>query len=341
MKNFKYLLSAITVASALVACSSMDIDDREALAENFPEDFSDSVYVNLHPELVRVQMKDYVANYNGVRADSVNGLVNTETTKCQKEDAECIAKAKAYKTAYDSAVKADAAAFLDDTASLHKILTNRTLGGFTDSDWQSDWKGTYQTKDSAITSKDTVLFRIDSIAGTDTVKIMMKLRHDGDTVKTGTFTYDATDPTKVVKIKGYMYKYQDKKWISADSTALVELEMIDGMSLAKKNGVETVLDTIGHVTDSVAVAGGLSKDHQKVLNALNLNDTSKDYDVLKAVPIDTFAITYQYVMFGRNHGWAYRRCTEAEKANPSYNIDVYPAEKLYCADESGITHEIN
>jgi hypothetical protein len=340
MKNVKYLLS-VAVASALVACSSMDIDDQEALAENFPEDFADSTYLNLHPELVRIQLKDYVTSYNKKLSDSVSSLVKAETAKCLDEDTDCINAAKVYKTAFDSSVAVDTAAYYADTAGLHKILVDRLLGGFTEADWQSDWNVSYTKTDSVITSKDTILFRIDSVAGADTVKIMLKLLKDGDTTKTGEFTYDATDPAKIAKIKGYRYEYKDKKWVSADSTALVEVEMADGMSIAKKNGVETVLDTIGHVIDSVAVSGGLSKDHLKILKALNLYGSSKDFDLLKAVPIDTFAVSYQYVMFGRDHGWAYRRCTEAEKANPSYNLDVFPAEKLYCADEDGLTHEIN
>lgn len=340
MKNFKYLLS-VAVASALVACSSMDIDDKEALAENFPEDFADSTYLNLHPELVRIQIKDYVAKVNKSASDSVGALVDSATAKCNKEDADCISAAKAVKTAYDNAVTADTAAYYADTASLHKILTNPFLGGFTEADWQGAWNVSFTKTDSAITKKDTILFRIDSVAGADTVKIMLKLRKDGDTTKTGEITYDATDSAKIAKIKGYRYEYKDKKWVSDDSTALVEVEMTEGMSFAKKNAVETELDTIGHVIDSVAVSGGLSKDHLKVLKALNLNVTNKDFDVLKAAPIDTFAVTYQYVMFGRDHGWAYRRCTEAETANPSFDIEVYPATKLYCADENGITHEIN
>ena len=202
MKNFKYLLSAVAVASALVACSSMDVDDNEALAGNFPEGFSDSVYVNLHPELVRVQMKDYVIQHNA---------------KLEETDSNFAA----IKKAAEASFKEDS---LRDVPMLHKILVDPHLGGFTEADWQSD---------------------------------------------------------------------------------------------------------------------SLSKQQRSVLNELNLYDIANDYDSLKAVPIDTFAVTYQYVMYGRDHGWAYRRCTETEKANPSYDINVYPATKLYCADESGITHEIN
>ena len=235
MKNFKYLLSAVAVASALTACSSMDVDDEEALAGNFPEDFSDSVYLNLHPELVRVQRKEYVAAYNTKQADSVKAYVEAETAKCLG-NADCVAKANAVQTEYNAMVEAATATLktkkayqsaiteIDATTKemYHKILVDPLLGGFTEADWQAD--------------------------------------------------------------------PQSDRYYAA-------------------------------------------------LRDLNFYDAANDYEVLKNIPIDTFAISYQYVIYGRDYGWAYRRCSATEAANP-VKTESYPATKLYCADDNGIAHEI-
>ena len=63
MKNFKILFS-IAVASALVGCSSMAIDDEEILEGNLPADFDVNEYMELHPELKRIQIKDFIAIHN-------------------------------------------------------------------------------------------------------------------------------------------------------------------------------------------------------------------------------------------------------------------------------------
>jgi hypothetical protein len=44
----------------MAACSSMEVDDDELYVENFPKDFADTVYMNLHPELASIQIKQYV-----------------------------------------------------------------------------------------------------------------------------------------------------------------------------------------------------------------------------------------------------------------------------------------
>ena len=49
-----------------------------------------------------------------------------------------------------------------------------------------------------------------------------------------------------------------------------------------------------------------------------------DYSALRNFPVDEVAISQQYVIFGRSHGWAYRWCTEAETQDP----DHHPAREL-------------
>ncbi len=82
---------------------------------------------------------------------------------------------------------------------------------------------------------------------------------------------------------------------------------------------------------SDSVAGGIPNDKRRQLLKFNFYDAKDDLTALAAVPVDTFAISSQYLVFGQAHGWAYRVCTEAEKNNPLQS-EEYPMKKLYCAD---------
>ena len=109
----------------------MDVDDEEALAGNFPADFSDAAYIQLHPELVRVQIKDFVASYNAKLSDA--------------------AKANGTQAVFDSTKEADIAKYAANTEMLHTIMTTTQLAGFTEADWEKDWAG--GTKDSIFASE--------------------------------------------------------------------------------------------------------------------------------------------------------------------------------------------
>jgi len=324
MKNFKFLLS-VAVASAFVACSSMDVDEDEALVGNFPEDFSDATYMSMHPELVRIQIKDYVFDHNDKLASDA---------KAAGPEAQA---------AFDSMKTADMTAFEGDTAILHKIMTDPQLAGYDSSDWIRDWGGSESVKDSIFaseTKRDTLSLTIDDSTDAAAVKVIkVRFVAEGDSVKTGSIEYDADG--NITKLSGYKYEKVDKEWTLVDP-ALQDIEIVAGMSINSK-GIEAKTDTLKMDTIQVTVSaeGSIGADHMKVLKTLNLYDTVNDFDALKAVVIDTFAVSYQYVMYGRDHGWPYRPCTESEKTNLPYDPNVYPAEKLYCADENGNTHEIN
>ncbi len=290
----------------------MDVDDEEALAGNFPADFSDAAYIQLHPELVRVQIKDFVASYNSKLADA--------------------AKANGTQAAFDSTKEADVAKYADSTEMLHTIMVSTQLGGFTEADWEKDWAG--GTKDSVFaseTKRDTLILAIDD--STDAAAPVVTLVYFG--VKKGAVTGKidyAEDGTTITAVHGYK---------TCDKTACsdtVDIEITEKMSFNKK-GTKAETDTLKMDTISVPTAGAISAAHMKVLNQLNFYGVDDDLTMLQSVAIDTFAISYQYVMFGRAHGWAYRPCTEAEKANP-VKTEVYPATKLYC-DDNGQIREIN
>jgi len=206
------------------------------------------------------------------------------------------------------------------------------LGGFTEADWEKDWAG--GTKDSVFaseTKRDTLILAIDD--STDAAAPVVTLVYFG--VKKGAVTGKidyAEDGTTITAVHGYK---------TCDKTACsdtVDIEITEKMSFNKK-GTKAETDTLKMDTISVPTAGAISTAHMKVLNQLNFYGVDDDLTMLQSVAIDTFAISYQYVMFGKAHGWAYRACTEAEKANP-VKTEVYPATKLYC-DDNGQIREIN
>lgn len=309
MKNFKILFS-VAVASALVACSSMDVDDDEALAGNFPSGFSFAEYAEIHPQLVRIQVRDYVTDYNAKLADAAKALGPEE------------------QAAFDARKAADIEAFAAlDTSVLHSILVDRFLGGYTEADWTEDWSGGEAWVKTAETRLDTLSLAFDTPEGV--VKVVLK-QNKGD--ETGSITYDENG--KITAVSGF------EKCPTTGCVDPKEVIVGEDWTLAQKN-VKTALDTISIDSVLVPTEGAISAEHMKVLNRLNFYDNaSNDLDSLLAVVarVDTFAVSYQYVMYGKSHGWAYRKCNDDEMENPRYDGE-YPATKLYCADGNGFARE--
>lgn len=57
-------LALLGSLAALSACSSMDVDDKDAVADNYPADFQRSEYVAMHRDLQVVQVRDSITRYN-------------------------------------------------------------------------------------------------------------------------------------------------------------------------------------------------------------------------------------------------------------------------------------
>ncbi|WP_288800357.1 hypothetical protein [uncultured Fibrobacter sp.] len=192
MKKSLHLLTALGFF-ALTACSSLDVNEAEAIEGNYPDDFSAAEYMALHPELRSLQIRDYVKNYN-----------------------------KALELSSD-AIDADVEAFSADSAALYRIFITPEYAGYSEEFW-------------------------------------------------------------------------------------LEIE------------------------------GQISTAQLTFLKQFNFYDTLDDLTALTKIPVDTLAISFQYLVFGREHGWAYRKCSDAEKKNP-IQAETYPAVKLYC-DDDGIIREI-
>lgn len=277
MKNsFKYLM--LLAVAALTACSSMEVDEAEAVEENFPSDFVAAEYMELHPSLRSLQVRDYVDAYN-------------DNLGLSKEE-----------------IEADTAAFMADTAQLHKIYTDPTLGGYSEELWEESWESYYEDSTSCIIETDTVSMKLDDLVNDQVLTVYVE-----------SITYDAEGV--ITEIQGY----ED----SAKTSAVTHVISTD-LTVAKR-GTVTVPDTISCETIQVEISGGLTKDVVRQLKLFSFHDTEKDYEKLLKVPVDTFAISYQYVLFGRSHGWPYRACKDDELDNP-IQTETYPVSKLYCAD---------
>lgn len=277
MKNsFKYLM--LLAVAALTACSSMEVDEAEAVEENFPSDFVAAEYMELHPSLRSLQVRDYVDAYN-------------DNLGLSKEE-----------------IEADTAAFMADTAQLHKIYTEPTLGGYSEELWEESWESYYEDSTSCIIETDTVSMKLDDLVNDQVLTVYVE-----------SITYDAEGV--ITEIQGY----ED----SAKTSAVTHVISTD-LTVAKR-GIVTVPDTISCETIQVEISGGLTKDVVRQLKLFSFHDTEKDYEKLLEVPVDTFAISYQYVLFGRSHGWPYRACKDDELDNP-IQTETYPVSKLYCAD---------
>lgn len=354
MKNFKYLFSVAAVA-ALFGCSSMEIDEAEALQENFPADFSVEEYMSIHPRLRYLQIKDYIQGDKDNRVVGYNEKFTAAIKRAsavQKADEELLAKIAAATEAGDAAlvaeltrqeavyadslklidslsamVASDSAAFDADTAMLHFFYSYPYIGaalGFTEEDWADSWGGGVKYDSTAIVKIDTtVLVAEGESLEVSPKKIYLKAEDEASKI-----TYDA-DGTTIVKVNGYN---------EATFETPFELEVAEGITF-NKSGTKVNRDTTGFTVDTVATAGEIDAESMKLLRLFNFYDTVDDSTAIKSVPLDEFAISYQYVQFGKLQGWAYRRCTEAEKSNPAIT-ESFPATKLYC-DDNGIAREIN
>lgn len=307
MKHFN-ILFPVAVAAAMFACSDMAVDEKEAVSENFPADFVDATYIALHPELVRAQIRDYVKAYNAKLDDSVKVLTSAGDTLA--------------KVNYANQKALDSVTFFADTAALHMIFVNPQLGGFTEEDWALDWGGGSVDSLVATTKTDTTNLAIDDASQPECTPIKIAVTKGG-------IVYD--DAGNITSVAGDI--------TCKDGSPLVSPLTITADMKLNAKGTKVKIDTLKIDTIPVLIAGSISVEHVKLLKQLNFYDNVQDLQKLLEVPLDTFAVSYQYVLYGKLYGWAYRQCSETEKNNPIIT-ETYPATKLYC-DDNGIVREIN
>lgn len=294
----KCLISVAAIS--MVACSSMDVDSAEALEENFPADFDHATYMQLYPQLVSLQVRDYVSSHNA----SVKGSLTSEQ------------------------ITADNDAFLADTAQLHKIYANPNLGGFTETLWEGIWSST-EDKKTKCASKFTVLnlqkIVVDSTGAADTVAV--KLFDPITVTPEGAGVADSITAVSGVvdTTKGDVESFTmgDSLWVMSGKNM--------GTTAVDSSKCVTTIDTIP--------SAGIPTLTSNFLKNFNFVDTKDDWKMLSSIAIDTMAISFQYVMYGRDNGWAYRKCKAEEASNPAIT-ETYPVTKLYCVDDAGVVREI-
>lgn len=320
MKNFKILFS-IAVASALVGCSSMAVDEDEALNGNLPSDFDVNEYMALHPELLRVQIKDFVSLHNA--------------------NAEAAAREAGLYNEYKAAKAADEAAFEADTATIHKIVT--VYAGYTEADWNATLSAS--TKEEVIYAETTDTLAVGVKDKADAEAKFVKVWLCPESSK-GSIKYDADAAISEVSA------YADSSCTGeATVYAATDYEINTKTDKPAEAGlkIRANKDSIG--VNQVPVEGVVNPSLVKAAKSFNFVDVLTDWDLLAAYQPDLFAISYQYSVYGQDHGWAYRRCKEGDnlgkllyELNPETltytETAVYPMTKLYC-DDNGEPRELN
>lgn len=319
MKNFKILFS-IALASAFVGCSSMSVDEAESLEGNLPADFDVNEYIELHPELKRVQIKDYIALHN----DKAKKAAFNAGTSAE----------------FNAAKAADEAAFEADIATIHKIVID--YAGYTEDEWNLTLQGS--TKDSVVynVTYDTLAVGVKDKADAEAKFVRVWLCPDSESK--GSITYEADAITAVKAFADTSCTGEAKEYSSTDYEIKAEEDKTATGLKTRENK-----DSVGVV--SVPVEGFVNPALIKAAKEYNFVDALDDTLALAAIQLDLFAISYQYSAFGQDHGWAYRRCKEGDNlgrylyeldpATLTYNVTaVYPMTKRYC-DDNGEPRELN
>lgn len=265
---------------AFTACSSLDVNQAESMADNYPKDFVAADYMALHPGLRSLQIQDYVKDYNS-------------------------------KLSLDkSLISEDSAAFLADTSLLHQIYVNPSFAGYSEELWAEDWDVSVSEK--KVCKEDTIVVRVKPADSTP-VKVYL-----------GSLSYNADG--EITAVEGFTDSLK-----TPGSEVSYVIDKVNYTFVTQRGSVVTVVDSNSCSVERDTTAGGIPSDKRRQLIKFNFHDTLDDLAALEAVPVDTFAISSQYLMFGQAHGWAYRACSDAERNNPIQS-EEYPMKKLYCAD---------
>lgn len=204
-------------------------------------------------------------------------------------------------------IAADEEAFFADMDQMHTLFVDPRYVGWSESKWELAWAP----------SEDTVKV-VDKI---DTVSL--KLTSTADSIYT---VYAPVQDTAAQTISGF-----------ADSAKTEAVTY--GLDSLKINGQSIKRDTT--YRDSIKVIEGtLTTLNKTWLRKFNLQDRVDDLAYLESIPLDTFAISYQYVVYGQSAGWAYRYCKDDEDLGDLQTSENIDPSKYYCADKSGSVWEI-
>lgn len=142
MKNLWKLTIALP-AVALMACSSMDVDNADSA--NWPSDFDAQTYATINPVLFDLQLQDDISAYNTAWKASLYAVAANA------------ADSATVKAAVTSAISADSAEFFADTANLHLLYSR--YAGITDT---SDWAN---SSDSIVKARNIYIYKYYNLYG--------------------------------------------------------------------------------------------------------------------------------------------------------------------------------
>ncbi len=256
---------------------------------------------------------EYMAIHPTLRNLQIKDYITAENEAFKESEGEAFAEKKT----------ADSLAFEADLDMLKNLYLDPYIGGYTEEEWAED----FATK------------TVDDTIAVDVYKVN-KDTSDG----TKKWVVDSSAALTV-----YLCSASTQKIVSKKKNGVSVISQLDGVigeECTESPKVKVnVSDTTYVIVDSTfkttpkEVSGSIPADKMKALRNFNVFSTTDDWAVLQAVPVDTFAISYQFVLFGKLHGWAYRPCTESEAAKDAV-VPEYPAAKLYC-DDNGKTKEID
>ena len=150
------------------------------------------------------------------------------------------------------------------------------------------------------------------------------------------------DSLKKLGINYSDVKTQDEANFKANTVALVEI---------CKN------QFMGGYPEASCVNPAADATIMKDLMDFNFVNVPDDLAALSSFPVDEVAVSQQYIVFGRDHGWAYRWCEteadllgpgrdpaiEAAQAAPVDDPDKFVADPgIYCAERgTKVLHKVN
>ena len=150
------------------------------------------------------------------------------------------------------------------------------------------------------------------------------------------------DSLKKLGIDYNTIKTQDETNFKANTAALVEI---------CKNPL------MGGYPEASCANPAADATIMKDLAEFNFVNVPDDLAALRDFPVDEVAISQQYIVFGRDHGWAYRWCVseadlagpvrdpaiEAAQATPVDDPEKFVADPgIYCKEQlTGILHKVN
>jgi hypothetical protein len=240
----------IIATAALMACSSMEVNDAEAVSDNYPSDFNASVYLELHPLLQTMQIMDYVKDKNAQFKASMDA--NTFKTKAVE----------------------DSIAFIGDTATVHRFYVSPRYVAYPEEKWDSLWierqdttvkkipitkisQITLDTLDSAGTTVGSQVVYVDSLVMDSTGDQISEVYGKLDTAETETKKIEVDNATVVINSRLIQIDTIDTKDSLVISKGIpgITKDVADMVLSYNIYGVEKDIDTLNTIViDMEAVA---------------------------------------------------------------------------------------